>query len=480
MNRRTPSGWLLGVRRGPVRYGALAGLMVLGGCSGSMPAEQARRAWLVEALTDDNRPWLSRDLVPLATKYDRMEDDPYDYLRGTAGVFLRDVGRSGSMRTTTSFLTEPSAASVLLAGDPHPENFGSLWPGGSAPVLLEVNDFDGAVYGPYLMDVRRLNLGLAYLADEGGCRCGDTVVAAASEAYLQSMRDGDARPALVSGDEGAVAQGLLDDVVTDGLAASTLAEATELVATGRRFRITDALDDAGRGLLRLSTEEHAQLDRLLGSWGGRPSGFRELSRARRFGSGIASLPAIRYVVAWDRGDDGPEDDEMVSIREVVDPPAVPGVHDGAPAYWASGAERIEDTARTMWSRPDADPHYDGLQDGVMTFKVQSWTAWHDSFDHARIVRRLQEGRYGPNDLVALGARLGEALGRVHRSGSTANGGLASEAVLLDVGGRGPEFVTEQVAQAGVDLVRLRRDHRLFVSARLELGPWLGADQLEVK
>ncbi len=460
--------------------GTLAGLMLLGACSGAVPAEQARRAWLVEALTDDNRPWLSRDLGPLATKYDRMEDDPYDYLRATAGVFLRDVGRSGSMRTTTSFLTELPATAVLLAGDPHPENFGTLWPGGSAPVLLEVNDLDGAVYGPYLVDVRRLNLGLAYLADEGGCRCRDAVVAATSEAYLLSMQDGGARPALVSGDEGALAQALLDDVVADGLARSTLAGATELVATGRRFRITDALDDAGRGLLRLSTEEHAQLDRLLGAWDGRPAGFRELSRARRFGSGIASLPAIRYVVAWDRGDEGPEDDEMVSIREVVDPPAVPGVHDGAPAYWASGAQRIEDTARTLWSRPDADPRYGGLQDGVMTFKVQSWTAWHDSFDHSRIVRRLQEGRYGPDDLVVLGVRLGEALGRVHRSGGTANEDLASDAVLLDVEGRGREFVAEQVAQARVDLVRLRRDHRLFVSARLELGPWLGAEQLEAK
>jgi uncharacterized protein (DUF2252 family) len=443
-------------------------------------AEQARRAWLVEALTDDNRVWLSRDLEPLAIKYDRMEDDPYDYLRATAGVFLRDVGRSGTMRTTTSFLTEPSASEVLLVGDPHPENFGTLWPGEAAPVLLEVNDFDGAVFGPYLLDVRRLALGLAFLADEGGCRCGDVVVGSMAEAYLQSVQDGGARPALVDGDEGVIAQDLLDTVVTDGSARATWLEVTEPGVGGRRFRIDGVLDGAGRGLLRLSTEEHGQLDRLLASWDARPAGFRELSRARRFGSGIASLPAVRYVVAYDLGDEGSEDDRLLSIREVVDPPAVPGVHEGASGYWASSAQRIESTARTLWSRPDADPRYEGLKDGVMTFKVQSWTAWNDSFDHARILRRLQDGLVGTDDLVVWAQRLGAALGRVHRSGGTADGGSAAEAVLLDVAGRGPDFVAEQVAQAQADVVRLRRDHRLFVSARVELGPWLGAEMLEVK
>lgn len=447
-------------------------------CSGTLPAEQARRAWLVEAITDDNRPWLSRDLAPLAVKYDRMETDVYDYMRATAGVFQRDVGRGGSDRDPTSFLTEPGAAEVLLAGDPHPENFGSLWPGGAAPVLLEVNDFDGAVYGPYLLDVRRLNVGLSYLADEGGCGCADEVVTAATAAYLLSIQDGADRPALVSGDEGRVAQDLLDGVTEDGTLGAKLEEATELTEAGRRFRITDEVDDAGRGLLRLAPREHEQLDRLLASWDDRPPGFRELSRARRYGSGIASLPAVRFVVAYDLGEEGSGDDRLLSIREVVDPPAVPGVHAGAPAYWDSGAERIEETARTLWSRPDADPHYDGLSDGVTTFKVQSWTGWHDSFDHLKVLRRMEEGRWGAEDLEVLGARLGSALGRVHRSGGTATGGPAHEAILADVGGRGEAFVEEQVRMARTDLVALERDQRLFVSARLELGPWLGAEQLE--
>ncbi len=454
--------------------------LALAGCSGSVPAEQVRRAWLVEAITDDNQVWLSRDLGPLATKYDRMEDDVYDYLRATAGVFLRDVGRAGTDRVPTTFLTEPAASEVLLAGDPHPENFGTLWPQGNAPVLLEVNDLDGAGFGPYLFDVRRLNLGLAYLADEGGCGCADQVVEAASTAYLLSVQDGFDRPALVSGDEGVVAQELLDGVTADGLARATLSENTELVASGRRFRITEALDEAGRGLLRLSTEEHQQLDRLLASWDGRPAGFRELSRSRRYGSGIASLPAIRYVVAWDRGDDGPEDDAMLSIREVVDPPAVPGVHPGASGLWKSNAQRVEATARTLWSRPDADPHYDGLSDGVMTFKVQSWTAWHASFNHDTVIRRLQEGAYGAVELERFAELLGSALGRVHRSGTTADGAPSGPVILQDVAGRGDDFVAERVAETRVDLVRLRRDHRLFVSARLELGPWLGAEQLEDK
>lgn len=456
---------------------ALPALALLSGCLATADDGAVRQAWLVEALGDDNRVWLSRDPSLLATKYAKMADDPYDYLRGTAGVALRDQGRPGADRRVTAFLTVPEAAEVLLAGDPHPENVGVLRPG---PLVLEVNDFDGSVFGPYLFDLRRLTLGLAWLADEGGLPPAqtDAVVDAAVRAYVQTLSEQVPwGSGLVPGREDPVTDALLVDVIEEGEGRERLLEYTERTASGRRFRPMAGLDDEGRGVLPLTVEEGRQLDRLLAGWAA-PAGFRALDRARRFGSGVASLPSVRYVVVYDLGDDGPDDDAMLSIREVVDPPAVPGVHPGAPAYWADGAERIEATARTLWSRPDADPLYAGLQDGPMTFKVQAWTAWHSGYDHGKLLRAMEEGTYDVDDLTSWATTLGHLLGAMHGRAPTARGGDARTAILFDIAGRGEGLIDELQATTWRDLVQLRTDHALFVDALDRFGPLLGADLLE--
>mgnify|MGYP000353495279 CR=1 FL=1 len=465
------------VRRWGWRY--LPALLTLAACTGTADADALRKAWLVDAIVDDNRVWLSRDPTLLATKYDKMGDDPYDFMRGTAAVFLRDLARAGTDRAPTAFLTDPEAAEVLLAGDPHPENIGTLSPT-EGVLLLELNDFDGSAFGPYLLDLRRMLVGVAYLGDEGRCGsdCAERLVRATTEAYLRELVSGYPwTSGLVDGRVDPVTQTLLDDVIEEGLGRERLLEYTQQIGAGRRFRIDPTLDD-GRGIRPLDTEERRQLQRLLSRWSGAPAGFRVLDQARRYGSGVASLPAVRYVVAYDTGDDDPGDDGLLSIREVVDPPAVPGVHAGAPAYWDDHGHRIEDTARTMWSRPDADPHYAGLVDGPMTFKVQTMSSWHNSFDHTKILRDVDRAFLTVDDLEAWCTTLGQLLARAHARSPTARGGRAGEAILRDIGGAGEAFVAERVRDALADRRQLRTDHRLFHEARDELGALLGADLLE--
>ncbi len=452
--------------------------LVLGGCSGAATDDELRKAWLVEALADDNRVWLSRDPALLGAKYAKMAADPYDYLRGTAGVTFRDRARAGSDRSHTIFLRDAEAVEVLLTGDPHPENMGTFRP--ADLVVLELNDFDGSAFGPYLLDVQRLALGLIYLADEAGFEPQDAalVVDAAARGYLEAVV-GDPWPSgLVPGQQGVILDQLLSKVSDDGAARARLLEYTEVLPEGgRRFRFDAALE-AGAGVLPLTIDEGRQLDRLLASWSAAPEGFRVLDRGRRFGSGVASLPSVRYVVAYDLGDDGPDDDALVSIREVVDPPAVPGVHVGAPGYWDSGADRIEATARTLWSRADADPRYAGLTDGAMTFKVQTWASWHDSFDHERVLSDIARGRVVLDELVRWAGTLGQLLGSAHARAPTARGGEARAAILRDLNSQGEVFVTEIIGTARADLDQLRTDHRLFVEAREELGDLLGMGLVE--
>ena len=82
--------------------------------------------------------------------------------------------------------------------------------------------------------------------------------------------------------------------------------------------------------------------------------------ARRYGMGVASLPAVRYALLFDLGDDSPDDDAMLFLREVVDPPAPPGRLPSVPLLFDSNAARAEQAApllariaETLAAPPDA-------------------------------------------------------------------------------------------------------------------------------
>lgn len=438
------------------------------GCSGAADPSAARRAWLVDVLADDNRVWEGR-WDELADKYAAMADDPFDFVRGTLGVFLRDVERPGTGRAPTAFLTRPESAAVLLVGDPHPENLGTYLPGegpgpteGPVPLRLEWNDFDGAAFGPWILDVRRAIAGQSALLDGAGADR-ETVALAArdfAEGYLDAL---DHEPAAVADPltSSLPVAHLVTDASEEGLRREQLLEATELVTGGRRFR-------AGGDLVGLDLEQRAQVERLLAAYGG-PAGFRVLDVGRRLGAGITSLPALRYVVVWDRGDGGPDDDELLQLREVVDPPAWPGRT--LPTF-DDGADRVLAAPRQLWSRPDADVRLAGLVDGAQVFKVQTWSSFHESLDHHEAAQDLAAGR--PSDASGFARELGAALGGAHGRSVTADGGPARDTILAEVDGRRDAFVAERVRDALPDLDRALGDHLLFQSALDEFGPLLGA------
>ena len=432
-------------------------MIFLLGCAAG-DADQARTAWIREQLANDNAVWLSRDPDLLAMKYARMAADRFDFLRGTAGLFLADVARPDPSRTPTTFLTEPDASVVLLAGDPHPENVGTM--GDAESLTLEATDLDGAAFGPYLVDVRRAALGVAVLADDAGCACAEAAVEALAMAYQDGLDGGP----LACDDVGAVFAERCSDAADDAAAGEPL---VDLVADGR-FVTDETVDEEGKGMLELTPEEDAQVDRLLAAWSA-PAGFRRLDAVRRYGVGVASLPAVRYAVLWDTGVDGTEDDALLNLREVVDPPLPPGRSSTIPLLYASNAARIEKAARRLWSRPDADPLLAGLADGDQTFKVTSWSAWFDGIDHEDLLGASEA------DVVGLASDLGRVLGATHARGLTSRGEQAGPVIVADIGGRTGTFAEELQADATADLQGLDRDHALFVRALALYGPLLGAD-----
>lgn len=439
----------------------------------------ARAAFVQDVLVEDNRIWLTRDPAQVARKFAAMADDPYDFMRGTVALHFADLARPRAARTPTRFLASAEATAVLIVGDPHPENATLCHPepGQRGGPSLEFVDLDAAGFGPWTLDVRRAALGLQMLGDAtAGCgaTCRDRSVDAMARAYAARMLD----PATEPPPLGHIVEDLVERAEERGPLARRIEGLTAgAPAAGRHFVHT-----ADTRLAPLRREEADLLDGALADWReseAAPGTVRVLDRARRYGSGISSQPALRFAVLWDEGGDGPEDDHLLQIREVIDPPAPPGRALDQVALFRDNAERVEYAARTLWSRPDADPRAAGLRARGYDLKSVSWMDWLQPIDHDKVAEEWVEGDYAAEDLADLGATLGHVLAGTHARGETASGRSAARVIRGDLerGGGETALRAEVRAHAVEDRERLLRDHALFVELLRTEGPLLGARDL---
>ncbi|MEU6983917.1 DUF2252 domain-containing protein [Streptomyces sp. NPDC046324] len=122
----------------------------------------------------------SRDRVPELTpiRVGRMAASPFAFLRGSAGLMAHDL--AGSPVT---------GVAAQICGDAHAANFG-LYGDARGGLVIDLNDFDETVVGPWEWDLKRLATSLVLAgrevgADEDTCRAAafDTV-----GAYRRTMR----------------------------------------------------------------------------------------------------------------------------------------------------------------------------------------------------------------------------------------------------------------------------------------------------
>ena len=82
------------------------------------------------------------ELVPL--RMGRMAASPFAFLRGAAAVMAWDLSH-----------TPISGIQVVVDGDAHINNFG-LYGTAQRDVVIDLNDFDEAIPGPWEWDLKRL------------------------------------------------------------------------------------------------------------------------------------------------------------------------------------------------------------------------------------------------------------------------------------------------------------------------------------
>ncbi|WP_405855392.1 DUF2252 domain-containing protein [Streptomyces sp. NBC_00090] len=139
------------------------------------PALAADRPDAVRAVEESSRGRVP-ELTPI--RVGRMAASPFAFLRGSAGLMAQDL-------TTTPV----TGIAAQLCGDAHAANFG-LYGDARGRLVMDLNDFDETIVGPWEWDLKRLATSLVLAgrevgADEEACRAAafDTV-----GAYRRTMR----------------------------------------------------------------------------------------------------------------------------------------------------------------------------------------------------------------------------------------------------------------------------------------------------
>ncbi|MEU2925571.1 DUF2252 domain-containing protein [Streptomyces sp. NPDC007251] len=116
------------------------------------------------------------ELTPI--RVGRMAATPFAFLRGAAGLMAYDLARTPMTRIGTQ-----------ICGDAHAANFG-LYGDARGDLVIDLNDFDETVHGPWEWDLKRLAASLVLAGREAGAD-EDTCRAAAQDAvgaYRRTMR----------------------------------------------------------------------------------------------------------------------------------------------------------------------------------------------------------------------------------------------------------------------------------------------------
>ncbi|WP_425554908.1 DUF2252 domain-containing protein [Kitasatospora putterlickiae] len=141
------------------------------------------RPTAVEAIEASNAGRLT-GLVPI--RLGRMAATPFAFLRGSAGLMAADLAA-----------TPTSGTVAQLCGDAHAANFG-LYGDARGRLVMDINDFDETVPGPWEWDLKRLAASLVLAGREVGADEATARQAAydAAGAYRRTMRTLAKLPAL--------------------------------------------------------------------------------------------------------------------------------------------------------------------------------------------------------------------------------------------------------------------------------------------
>ena len=110
----------------------------------------------------------------------------------------------------------------------------------------------------------------------------------------------------------------------------------------------------------------------------------------------------------------PDDDVLLEIREVRDPPVNSQHVDLYPrvAFSSNGARAVQ-LARQAQTSPTNDAYAGWAEIASHSFKVRHRTGFQEGMDAGRISKRLGDGRFDATDFVVAAKQSGAILAHTH-------------------------------------------------------------------
>ncbi|MEV0686419.1 DUF2252 domain-containing protein [Nocardia sp. NPDC050378] len=138
------------------------------------PAESPDRPGVLEFVEASNQGRLEH-LIPL--RIGRMAASPFSFFRGAAGLMAADLAAGPD-----------SGLPAQVCGDAHAANFG-LYGTQRGEIVMDINDFDETILGPWEWDLERLAASLVLAGRESGADADDCLRAArdAAASYRRTV-----------------------------------------------------------------------------------------------------------------------------------------------------------------------------------------------------------------------------------------------------------------------------------------------------
>ncbi|WP_216205514.1 DUF2252 domain-containing protein [Amycolatopsis aidingensis] len=177
------------------------------------------------------------ELLPL--RVGRMVSSPFSFFRGAAGLMAADLAG-----------TPVSGLNAQLCGDAHAANFG-LYGTPEGRIVMDINDFDETVPGPWEWDLKRLAASLVLAGREGAASADGCLEAAedAVKSYRRTIRALAELPFLRSWnalpDSSVVSKAKADELIDDFEKAAAKARKNTSAKVTRKW--TEHIDDHSAG-----------------------------------------------------------------------------------------------------------------------------------------------------------------------------------------------------------------------------------------
>ncbi|QDG52344.1 DUF2252 domain-containing protein [Persicimonas caeni] len=461
-----------------------------GACSGETRHSE-RAAWLQTTLVEDNLLVIEREPELSAGKFAKMASLPYYYFRGTNAQFYRDLTDADAPFSQTAFGSS-AASGVLLMGDPHPENIGT-YRSAKGEMNVEFNDFDGARFGPFHFDVRRLGVGFGVAAEtmELDTTTRDALIEAAARGYVDEIgrMSRGAEPYRVDPNfPGPILGDLIDGAIKDGDEKEALFEYTR-VRDGRRRLFFGAVESPivegviEDELVEVDARERRLVERLVAQYPQtlvepQPAGAFELKGVgRRLGGGVASYALLRFYALVEGPTDSRDDDWLLELKEIRDPTAIPRLAELPPRQFDTNAQRVVVAQRRMQIDAKNDPLLGWAASDTLSFRVRHRTKYQKGLDVADIEEGLAEADWDIQHVLRFATIAGRLLARSHAIAPRRDGGDALAAIAATLDGREDAFVDETSTFARSYTDRVMSDYALFVDLLDAEGPLLGARRM---